>query len=211
MSLYGRLFAGLYDRTMAPSESAGLTPLRRDLLADARGRVLEIGAGTGANLPHYPAAVRELVLTEPEEPMLRRLRARVPADGTPAQPPASTLAAAAEKLPFADGSFDTAVATLALCTVDDLPQALRELRRVLVPGGRLLFLEHVRSDDVRSARWQDRLQPVWKRIAHGCHCNRATLAAIEAASFDVERVQQGPFPKALRLVRPLVWGSARPS
>jgi ubiquinone/menaquinone biosynthesis C-methylase UbiE len=208
VSLYGRLFAHFYDRSMARSEAAGLARLRHDLLAQARGRVLEIGAGTGINLPHYPAGVSELVLSEPEEPMLRRLQARIAAHTTP---PASATQVAAETLPFADGSFDTAVTTLALCTVDDLPRALAELRRVLAPGGRLLFLEHVRSEDECWARRQDRLHRVWKRIGHGCHCNRATLTAIQSASFDIERVERGPFPNAPRLVQPLIWGAATPS
>jgi ubiquinone/menaquinone biosynthesis C-methylase UbiE len=208
VSLYGRLFARFYDRSIARSETGGLAQLRDDLLARSRGRVLEIGAGTGINLSHYPDAVTELVLSEPEEPMLRRLRARIAARTSP---PTIATQAAAETLPFADESFDTAVTTLTLCTVDDLPQALAELRRVLAPGGRLLFLEHVRSDDERRARRQDRLHGVWKRIGHGCHCNRATVAAIQSASFDIERVERGPFPNAPRLVQPLVWGVAMPS
>ena len=208
MSLYGRLFARFYDRSMAASESAGLTQHRAALLAGARGRVLELGAGTGLNLGHYPAAVSELVLTEPEEPMLRRLAPRAAS----ATPPAVALPATAEALPFADASFDTVVSTLTLCTVSDLAGALAEARRVLVPGGRLLFLEHVRADDARAARRQDRLTPLWRRVGHGCHPNRDTLAAIEAARFDVERVDRDRFPRAPRIVAPLIRGSAvRPS
>ena len=208
MSLYGRLFARFYDRSMAASESAGLTQHRAALLAGARGRVLELGAGTGLNLGHYPAAVSELVLTEPEEPMLRRLAPRAAS----ATPPAVALPATAEALPFADASFDTVVSTLTLCTVSDLAGALAEVRRVLVPGGRLLFLEHVRADDARAARRQDRLTPLWRRVGHGCHPNRDTLAAIEAARFDVERVDRDRFPRAPRIVAPLIRGSAvRPS
>ena len=205
MSLYGRLFARFYDRGMAASEEAGLTQHRAALLAQARGRVLELGAGTGLNLGHYdPSAVTELVLTEPEEPMLRRLGPRAAAS----DPRASAVRAAAEELPFADASFDTVVSTLALCTVDDVPAALTEARRLLVPGGRLLFLEHVRSGDARAARRQDRLTPLWRRISHGCHPNRDTLAAIEAARFEIERVDLGRFPKAPRIVEPLISGVA---
>jgi ubiquinone/menaquinone biosynthesis C-methylase UbiE len=205
VSVYGRLFARFYDRVMARSESAGLTEQRAALLAGARGRVLELGAGTGLNLGHYPAdAVSELVLTEPEEPMLRRLAPRAAS----ATPRATAVGAPAEELPFADASFDTVVSTLTLCTVSDPPAALAEARRVLVPGGRLLFLEHVRAGDARAARLQDRLTPLWRRVGHGCHPNRDTLAAIEAARFDVEHVEHDRFPQAPRIVAPLISGSA---
>ncbi len=206
MSLYGRLFARFYDRALAQTEAAGLAARRGALLAGARGRVLELGAGTGLNLAHYPPGV-ELVLSEPEEPMLARLRERA----TRMTPPATVVAAPAERLPFADASFDTVVTTLTLCTVGDLAATLREVRRVLAPGGRLLFLEHVRSADPRTARRQDLLHPLWLRVGHGCHCNRPTLDAI-AAQLDVAEVEHGRMPKAPRIVEPLIAGVAiRPS
>ncbi|HEY0345949.1 MAG TPA: class I SAM-dependent methyltransferase [Solirubrobacteraceae bacterium] len=204
MSLYGRLFARFYDRAIAVSEEAGLADRRRRLLAQARGRVLEIGAGTGLNLAHYPAGIEQLVLTEPEEPMLARLRARAERH----KPSATVVAAPAEQLPLAAASVDTVVTTLTLCTVDDLEAALREAQRVLAPGGRLLFLEHVRAADERLARRQDLLAPLWKHLGHGCHCNRATLAAIEAAGFDVHDVEHGEMPRAPRFLEPLIAGVA---
>lgn len=204
MSLYGRLFARFYDRAMAASEAAGLTERRAALLVEAEGRVLELGAGTGLNLSHYPARVEELVLTEPEEPMLARLQPRAAAR----TPPATAVRAPAEQLPFADASFDTVVSTLTFCTVRDPAAALAEVRRVLVPGGRLLFLEHVRAEDPGTARRQDLLAPLWLRVGHGCHCNRDTLAAIETARFAVRHVDRGRFPKAPRIVRPLIAGVA---
>src|ERR1700756_2835963 len=155
MSVWGRIFAGIYDHVMARTERAGLGAHRQALLAEATGDVLEIGAGTGTNLRYYGEGLRTLTLTEPEKPMARRLQKRI----LERRPDAKLLRPPAEDLPFNDDSFDSVVATLVLCTVDDQPRALRELRRVLRPGGRLLFMEHVRSDDEKVARWQDRLPP----------------------------------------------------
>jgi ubiquinone/menaquinone biosynthesis C-methylase UbiE len=199
-----RLFAAIYDRLTASSEKAGFADFRRSLLQDARGRVLEVGAGTGLNLEHYPREVEELALTEPMEPMVERLRRRVASLGRRA----SVVQAPVEALPFPDGSFDTVVCTLVLCSVADQKAALREMRRVLRPDGQLLFLEHVRADEPRLARWQDRLTPLNRVIGRGCHPNRMTLAAIESA-FDVEQVEHDRFPKAPPIVRPLIRGRAR--
>ena len=201
----GRLFAAVYDRMTASAEEAGLAEMRARVLAKAQGATLELGAGTGANLRHYPDAVTELVLTEPSEHMARRLREKVSADRRTAQ----VVVAPAEQLPFEDGHFDTVVGTLVLCTADDPAAALREVARVLRPGGRLLFVEHVRAeDDAKLARWQDRLEGVWGYLAAGCHPNRDTLAAIEHAGFTVEGVEHGRFPKAPAIVRPLISGRA---
>ncbi len=225
MALYARLFASVYDRVLAGSERAGLAALRRELLSHARGRTLEVGAGTGLNLPHYPASLTELTLVEPDPAMTKRLERRVgsqlrpgaaqpspvPAQSypVPAQPyPVRCLSAAAERLPFPDDAFDTVVCTLVLCTVADPLQALREIRRVLVPGGCLLFLEHVRSSDPALARWQDRLEPVWRRLGRGCRCNRSTLETIEASGFSVLAVEHRRMPKAIPIVAPLIVGRA---
>ncbi|HYV67862.1 MAG TPA: class I SAM-dependent methyltransferase, partial [Myxococcales bacterium] len=116
--------------------------------------------------------------------------------------------AGAEKLPFEDSSFDTAVATLVLCTVPDPGAAVAEARRVLKPGGRLLFLEHVRSEQPGLARWQDRLERPWRFFGDGCHCNRDTVSTISASGLQVGEVEQDELPKAPPLVRPLVIGSA---
>jgi ubiquinone/menaquinone biosynthesis C-methylase UbiE len=204
MSLWGRIFAAVYDPVMGGTEAAGLRDHRRALLAEARGDVLEIGAGTGANLPFYPPAVSTLTITEPERPMVRRLERRIRAR----TPQAKLLRAPAEDLPFNDGSFDTAVSTLVLCTVDDQPRALRELRRVLRPGGRVLFIEHVRADEPKLARLQDRMMPLNARLAHGCHCNRPTLNALRLAGFDVTRLQRDTLRRAPSFVRPLIVGVA---
>jgi ubiquinone/menaquinone biosynthesis C-methylase UbiE len=204
MSLYGRIFAAMYDRMMAGTEEAGLGERRHELLASATGRVVEIGAGTGVNLAHYPATVTELVLTEPEEPMARRLEAKAGASGLPT----TVVRAQAESLPFPDDSFDTAVCTLVLCTVRDPGQTLAELRRVLKPGGTLLFLEHVRSEDPGLARWQDRVAPLWRKIGHGCNPNRPTPDLIRGSGLDVLVMEEGELPKAPPIVRPLRAGRA---
>jgi ubiquinone/menaquinone biosynthesis C-methylase UbiE len=207
VSLYGRLFAALYERFLSGAEEAGLSERRRELLGNANGRVLEIGAGTGLNLPHYPGSVEELVLTEPEEPMARRLERKLAELGQVGRR-AGVIRVPAEALPFEDDSFDTAVSTLVLCTVEDPAQALSEIARVLKPGGQLLFLEHVRSEEPRLARWQDNLQPLWKRFGHGCVCNRRTPQLLEASRLRVEEIDHGDFPKAPPLVRPLIVGRA---
>lgn len=203
---WGRMFSALYDRAFEASEEAGLRQMRRDLLSGARGRVLEVGAGTGLNLELYPReGIDSLVLTEPDPHMFKQLRERV----EEICPGADLLGAGAEKLPFDDASFDTVVVTLVLCTVPDQPGALREISRVLAPGGRLLFLEHVRADDPGLAKWQDRLEKPWRFVGDGCHCNRDTVAGIRAAGFEVSQVEDSELPKAPPIVRPLVKGYAR--
>jgi len=203
MSLRTKFFALTYDRQMARAEQAGLHAFRERLLAGLTGDVLEIGGGTGANLPCYGPAVTSLTLTEPQPPMLRRLERAVREH----RPSATVLRAPAEDLPFDDHTFDVAVSTLVLCGVDDQPRALRELRRVLRPGGRLLFIEHLRSGDPATARLQDRLN--WlNRLVVCCDCNRPTLDSIRAAGFTVTEVEHTELPKAPPFVRPMVLGSA---
>jgi ubiquinone/menaquinone biosynthesis C-methylase UbiE len=201
---WGRLFASLYDRALKASEENGLGDLRRALLADARGRVVEIGAGTGVNLDLYGDGIDDLTLVEPDPHMGAKLRERLRGR----EDRAHLVAAPAEALPFPDDTFDTAVATLVLCTVPDPTAAIGELSRVLKPGGRLLFMEHVRSDDPGSARWQDRLEKPWRFMADGCYCNRDTEANLRASSFTVESVDHGTFPKSVPIVRPLISGTA---
>jgi ubiquinone/menaquinone biosynthesis C-methylase UbiE len=205
MNISGWLFASMYDRLTAGAEAAGLAQHREHLLASAEGRVLEIGAGTGANLRFYPKEIESLTLAEPEAPMARRLTRHVAGQSRAIQ----IVHAPAERLPFADAAFDTVVSTLVLCTVADQARALAEVRRVLRPGGRLLFLEHVRSDDERLARWQDRLNGLNRIVGHGCNCNRATVDAIRAAGFDIVTLSRERFPKAPPFVRPLVIGTGQ--
>jgi ubiquinone/menaquinone biosynthesis C-methylase UbiE len=201
---WGRLFAALYDRGFKAAEKGGLREMRRELLVEAGGRVLELGAGTGLNLDLYPPAVEELVLLEPDPHMAKRLRETV--EASPRQP--SVSEAPAEQLPFPDASFDAVVSTLVLCTVPDPGAAVAEVARVLKPGGRLLFLEHVRAEDPGLARWQDRLEKPWRFVGDGCHCNRDTVATIESSQLRLVDVKHGKLPKAPPIVKPLMRGSA---
>jgi len=198
-----RLFAALYDRVGKGSEDAGMREERRQLLASAQGATIEIGAGTGLNLQHYPEAVERLVLAEPDRHMRARLDKRKAALGSDAD----MVDASAAGLPFPDATFDTAVVTLVLCSVPDQQAALSEIARVVKPNGRLLFLEHVRSDDPKLAKWQDRMRPLYNLV--GCNPNRATLDAIEASPFELETVRHGEVPKAPKVERPLIVGVAR--
>lgn len=203
-STWGRLFAALYNRVLDGTERDGLGEMRGELLAGASGRTIEIGAGTGVNLEHYPDTVSELALVEPGPHMAKQLREKLAESGR-----AATIATAgAEELPFAADSFDTAVSTLVLCTVPDPEASLAELARVLKPGGRLLFIEHVRSEDPGRARWQDRLERPWRFVADGCHCNRDTLSTIGRSRFDQVEAERDRLPKAPPIVTPLIRGRA---
>jgi len=207
------IVAAVYDRILAGSERAGLADRRAELLAGARGRVLELGAGTGANLDAYPDRIDSLVMVEPDPHMARRLRAKLSA--RPPRFPHRLVEAGAERLPFDDQGFETVVATLVLCTIPDPDRALAEVARVLAPGGTLLTIEHVRDpDSARRARWQDRLERPWGWVAGGCHPNRDTTASLRAAGFDVDGLMAERFPKGGPVVAPMIRGAltlAQPS
>lgn len=195
--IFARVFVLL--TTLARGE---VGPHRDQALAVATGRVIEIGAGAGENFARYPAAVTEVVAVEPE-PYLRR-KAQQAAAGRPVR----VVDGTAEALPFGDGEFDTAVASLVLCSVPDQAAALAELRRVLKPGGQLLFYEHVLAEDPGLARRQQRMDPLWTRFAGGCHLDRDTPAAIAAAGFEITHVHRFDMPRG-GPVRPHVIGAAR--
>jgi ubiquinone/menaquinone biosynthesis C-methylase UbiE len=197
---WGRAFAWGYDRFQQRAEEAGMRESREEFLRSARGRCLEIGSGTGLNIERWPKDV-DLVLSEPDPHMAAQLRKK--AGGR------EVVQAPAEKLPFDDASFDTVGLTFVFCTVPDPSAALAEIARVLKPGGRLLFLEHVRSPDPGLARWQDRLHGPWYVFGHGCHCNRDTLAAIEGSSLQIEDARRGEVPGTVPLVKPMLVGAAR--
>jgi len=201
-SLSRRFGAAMYDSMAAGMEKNVFAALRRNLVEGAHGRVLDVGAGTGANLPHYRCdQVTELVLLDVDSGMLDRARQK--AAGLAMK--VAFRIGSAEALPFEDGAFDSVVFTLSLCTIPDPARALREAKRVLAADGKLLVLEHVRAQDVAMARWQGRLNPIWGLIASGCHLDRDTLGHIEAAGFVVESADIAleaalPFPLRPRLL-----------
>ncbi len=202
---WARAFALLYDPFLCVAERAGVRALRKDLVAKARGYTVEIGSGTGLNLPHYPDDLDELVLAEPDAPMRARLEKKISRSGRRA----CTVDAPAERLPFADGSVDTVVSTFVLCTVDAPDLALEEIVRVLRPDGQFLFIEHVRSDAPRLARWQDRLAEPWRRFARGCRCNRATANLIATSGLVLDETREQSWRAMPPIVRPLVVGRAQ--
>jgi SAM-dependent methyltransferase len=198
-----RTGALLYNRVLWLGERLGMARRRRELLAAASGAVLEIGAGTGLNLRHYPDHLERLVLAEPGE----RMAARIKLSRAPAGVPTRQVRAPAEDLPFDDDTFDTVVSTLVLCTVSDPARAVAEAARVLRPGGRLLFCEHVAADPGRRRDLQRRCAGAWASFADGCRCDRPTLATIESR-MRVESVRYDTWRAMPTIVKPLIWGRA---
>jgi SAM-dependent methyltransferase len=203
-----RLFALYYPHLLELAERAGQRETRRGLLSEASGRTLELGAGSGVNLAHYTAAVDELVISEPSPHMLARLR-RAVAGEPPAAGHWKLVQAGAEELPFADQSFDTVVGTFVMCTIPEPRRALSEITRVLRPGGRYLFMEHVHAGEgTLLGRFQDLVEGPHTYIAAGCHPNRRTARLIEDSELEVERLERGRQPRAPLTVRPTIIGSA---
>jgi ubiquinone/menaquinone biosynthesis C-methylase UbiE len=205
MGFWNRIAASLYDHILSPFEKSWFGERRSCLLRRASGAVLEIGGGTGINLPCY-SGVEKVVFTDPDQHMLRQAewklkRARVPV---------LLGQARAEALPFAENSFDTVVATLVFCTVQSPQESLKEVRRVIRPDGRLLLLEHVLGEGNRAV-WQNRLTPVWSKVSMGCHLNRDTVDQVQGAGFEFESLEQYEPPALPRLTRPAVVGVARPT
>jgi len=200
--------ARIYDRFMAATEQACLARWRGELLADLQGEVLEVGAGTGANLPYYSAAVENLVLSEPEPAMRKQLEQKLASQAHAAQQ-VEIAAALSHQLPYEAGRFDAVVCTLVLCSVPDVAASLAEVRRVLKPGGKFVFIEHVR-DEQRAGRrlLQHAVQPAWRLIAGGCHLTRRTEQLIEGAGFEIQQIERESMRKALPIVRPSIRGLA---
>jgi SAM-dependent methyltransferase len=198
-----RVMALVYDPFVWLGEIAGMRRQRSVLVGGARGRVVEIGSGTGLNIAHYPDGIAELLLLEPEPAMRRRLALCLQRH----QRVARIVDAPAERLPLADASVDTVVSTLVLCTVDDPERALREIARVLRPDGQLLFIEHVRAKSRFLAACQDRLLQPWRRFAGGCICNRPTVELMRACGFAVA-ADDAVWRGMPAIVHPLVVGRA---
>lgn len=197
----------IYDRFMRASERACLEEWRSELLADLSGSILEIGAGTGANVPRYPPSVKRLVVVDDDRHMLAKLETRVRESGRSG---IEICEASATSLPFADASFDAVVSTLVLCSVPDADTVLREVRRVLRPNGAFVYLEHVADEEGTSRfAWQRRVEPFWRRLAGNCHLTRRTGEAIRRAGFVVDDERRESMRKALPIVRPTVRGVAR--
>ena len=204
------IFARIYQRLSASMEKMGVAEHRTRLLTGLVGRVVEVGAGNGLNFSHYPDTVTEVIAIEPE-PYLRA-RAVVAAQNATAVK-ISVIDGDAEHLPLDDASVDYAVASLVLCSVPNQSAALTEIRRVLRPGGELRFYEHVRASDVRWARFQHLVDPIWTRFAGGCRLTRNTLEAIQAAGFVVDECEQFLFQPRLvaKIAAPHILGRAHKS
>jgi ubiquinone/menaquinone biosynthesis C-methylase UbiE len=200
--LWARAGAVLYEPFLRRGERLVMRDRRAELVGQARGRVVEIGAGTGLNIPHYPPAAEEVILTEPVPAMFRRVRARAAGHA-----PMRVVQAGAEALPVEDGSVDTVVSTLVLCTVAEVDSVLAEIVRVLRPGGRLLFCEHVRATEEKLARRQSRYAGPWAVFAQGCRCDRDTLELL-TQRFDIDWVTDARWRGMPSVVRPLVVGAA---
>jgi ubiquinone/menaquinone biosynthesis C-methylase UbiE len=204
-----RLFARWYPLVTGLSERAGHRETRERLVGPARGRTLEIGAGSGLNLPHYGPEVTELVISEPSPHMLEHLRSSLDSD----PPPVGSwklVQAGAEELPFADHSFDTVVGTYVHCTIPDPERALAEIARVLAPDGQYLFLEHVHAGEgTLLGRFQDAVEVPHRYIAAGCHPNRRTERLLERSPMTIERIEHGSMPMGFPTVRPVILGTAR--
>ncbi len=203
---------GLYQDHVLPRlihlamRQRNLAAYRARLIPAAQGRVLEIGIGSGLNLPYYGTIVEQVIGLDPSPKLLAMARE---AARRRTSIPLEFVENSAEAIPLYNRSIDTVVTTWTMCSIPDVQRALGEMRRILKPGGRLLFVEHGRSPDPGVRDWQDRLTPVWRRVGGGCHLNRAISELIEGAGFRIERIETG----YMRGPKPMTFmyeGSARP-
>jgi ubiquinone/menaquinone biosynthesis C-methylase UbiE len=203
MGFYGEwIVPTLIDLSM---RSNRLRPYRERVAGAAEGRVLDVGVGSGLNLPFYVRQAQEIFGLDPSP----RLLARADGNAEHLQIPIYLLEGSAERIPLADRSMDTIVMTWTGCSIPDVRTALGEMRRVLKPGGRLLFVEHGRAPEAAVARWQDRLDPFWQRLSGGCHLNRKTDDLLSEAGFRIDRLETGYIPGP-RIMTFLYEGTATP-
>lgn len=200
------VFAWIYGRLARYMERGPVGRYRRELLAPLTGRVIEIGGGTGENIKHYSPLATQVVVTEPDRFMLKRARQQDARSTSRLE----FVRAPGERLPFKDETFDAAVATLVLCSVTDQAAVLKEIRRILRPGGTLHFFEHVLDEDSEQvAKRQRRWAGIWSRVGAGCRPDRTTAEAIGEAGFDITEIRRFPMPGAPKMVRPHILGEAR--
>ena len=199
-----KIFAAGYDLIIASVENKVLGRRRAALLGGLTGRVLDVGAGTGVNIPYFQAA-SSVVLAEPDRAMRAKLEPKLPRASVPVE----TSDAPAENLPFPDASFDAVVCTLVLCTVENPEQALSEIHRVLKPGGTLIVLEHIEApSDAKLHRWQHRIGPVWTKMAAGCVLTRDTAATVEKAGFTFSSLERFRELAGFMPISPMIQGVA---
>jgi ubiquinone/menaquinone biosynthesis C-methylase UbiE len=202
---------GLYRKLVIPRltdlamRNKHLGPYRERVIGAAQGRVLEVGAGSGLNLARYPSAVRELLALEPDPKLIAMARNR----SAERNPALTFLEAFAEHIPLENASIDTVVSTWTMCTIPDIRRALEEIRRILKPAGRLLFVEHGLAPDPSVRKWQNRFDPLWARVAGGCHLNRPVGTLVTAAGFQIDRLHTGYMPGP-KLMTFMYEGAARP-
>lgn len=206
MGLYSWLLAQSYDRAMRKTEQLCLNQWRSELLALATGDLLEIGTGTGTNLAHYPPQLTKITLSEPDSQMRRKLQKKL------SSPTVRNIHLAdwpAERIEQPDQSFDTIVCSLVLCSVNNQQLALKEVFRLLRPGGQLLFLEHVIATNTKTIRWQKRLEPIWRHCSGNCHLTRDTLNTIKACGLEIEALTEADILGAPAILRRTIRGRAR--
>jgi ubiquinone/menaquinone biosynthesis C-methylase UbiE len=203
--------SSFYQRVIVPHlihfsmRQERLEPYRRRVVPAAKGRVLEIGVGSGINFRFYPDNTKQIVGIDPSAKLL----AMAESAATAMKSPVELIEASAEELPLEDRSVDTVVSTWTLCSIPDVPRALREMRRVLRPDGRLLFVEHGQAPEENVSRWQRRLTPIWRRLAGGCHLDRPIDALIRGAGFEIDRLETG-YMEGPKLLTFLYEGAAHP-
>ncbi len=199
------LVAKFYDKMLATAEQTCLRDWRCELLKNINGNVLEIGAGTGSNINFYPSSISSLVLSEPDQHMRRQLEKKI-ADS---KLNITLASGTAEKIEAQDESFDVVVSSLVCCSVTNLENALAEIKRVLTVNGQLIFLEHVAADEgTKRRRWQNIINPFWRKLAGNCHLNRETEAAMLAAGFEIIEIKRESMRKVISVVRPTIRGIA---